>query len=291
MVGHPCGLASRQDGIYQRDMPGTHALLGIMGKAAKMNPYISFLFFEAEDAASKTSNSKGYSLTELLIGLGLSSLVVAIALSVYQLCRQSWQAISATDALYQNAQVAIRAIRRQADLDGAAYLLSASDNHVMLSTPYPSVSYPSEGLVLSHWSGADPFDCQGNSSASPSALISNSFKRSSNKELTCKDTNTSGSSYQALAEGVEDLQTRFAQINPVLNTLQWVNASALFGSAQIVAIEVCLRLATTIRIGVTVKGTLAPTTGCNGETIAADGKLRRVFRQVMALRNRLGAYG
>jgi len=291
MVGHPCGLASRQDGIYQRDMPGTHALLGIMGKAAKMNPYISFLFFEAEDAASKTSNSKGYSLTELLIGLGLSSLVVAIALSVYQLCRQSWQAISATDALYQNAQVAIRAIRRQADLDGAAYLLSASDNHVMLSTPYPSVSNPSEGLVLSHWSGADPFDCQGNSSASPSALISNSFKRSSNKELTCKDINTSGNSYQALAEGVEDLQTRFAQINPVLNTLQWVNASALFGSAQIVAIEVCLRLATTIRIGVAVKGTLAPTTGCNGETIAADGKLRRVFRQVMALRNRLGAYG
>lgn len=291
MVGHPCGLASRQDGIYQRDMPGTHALLGIMGKAAKMNPYISFLFFEAEDAASKTSNSKGYYLTELLIGLGLSSLVVAIALSVYQLCRQSWQAISATDALYQNAQVAIRAIRRQADLDGAAYLLSASDNHVMLSTPYPSVSNPSEGLVLSHWSGVDPFDCQGNSSASPSALISNSFKRSSNKELTCKDINTSGSSYQALAEGVEDLQTRFAQINPVLNTLQWVNASALFGSAQIVAIEVCLRLATTIRIGVAVKGTLAPTTGCNGETIAADGKLRRVFRQVMALRNRLGAYG
>jgi len=272
-------------------MPGTHALLGIMGKAAKMNPYISILVFEAEDAASKTCNSKGYSLTELLIGLGLSSLVVAIALSVYQLCRQSWQTISATDALYQNAQVAIRAIRRQADLDGAAYLLSASDNHVMLSTPYPSVSNPSEGLVLSHWSGADPFDCQGNSSASPSALISNSFKRSSNKELTCKDINTSGSSYQALAKGVEDLQTRFAQINPVLNTLQWVNASALFGSAQIVAIEVCLRLATTIRIGVAVKGTLAPTTGCNGETIAADGKLRRVFRQVMALRNRLGAYG
>ena len=266
-------------------------MLGIMGKATKMNPYISILVFAVEDAASKTSNSKGYSLPELLIGLGLSSLVVAIALSVYQLCRQSWQAISATDALYQNAQVAIRAIRRQADLDGAAYLLSASDNHVMLSTPYPSVSNPSEGLVLSHWSGADPFDCQGNSSTSPSALISNSFKRSSNKELTCKDNNTSGSSYQALAEGVEDLQTRFAQINPVLNTLQWVNASALFGSAQIVAIEVCLRLATNIRLGVAVKGTLTPTTGCNGETIAADGKLRRVFRHVIALRNHLGAYG
>jgi hypothetical protein len=122
-------------------------------------------------------------------------------------------------------------------------------------------------------------------------LISNSFKRSSNKELTCKDINASGSSYQALAEGVEDLQTRFAQVNPALNTLQWVNTSELFGPVQIVAIEVCLRLATSNRIGVSVKGFLAPTTGCNGETISADGKLRRVFRHVMALRNRLGAYG
>ena len=266
-------------------------MLELMVKAAKMKHFLSMLSSEVLGVARNTSDSKGYSLTELLIGLGLSSLVVAIALSVYQLCRQSWQAISATDALHQNAQVALRAIRRQAELDGAAYLLAASDNHALLSTPYPSISNPSEGLVLSHWAGVDPFDCQGNSSTSPSALISNSFKRSNNKELTCKDTNVSGSSYQALAEGVEDMQTRFAQINPVMNTLQWVNASELFGPAQIVAIEVCLRIASSIRLGVTAKGTLFPTKGCKGEAIAADGKLRRIFRQVMALRNRLGAYG
>jgi hypothetical protein len=237
------------------------------------------------------SNANGLSLAELLIGLGMSSLVVAIALSVYQLCHQSWQAISATDALYQNAQITLRAIRRQTESDSAAYFLAASNNHVLLSPPYPSMSNPTDALVLSHWAGADPFDCQGNSSAIPSALISNSFKRSSNKELTCKDINASGSSYQALAEGVEDLQTKFAQVNPALNTLQWVNASELFGPAQIVAIEVCVRLASTIRLGGAVKGPLAPALGCNGETIAADGKLRRVFRRVMALRNRLGAYG
>jgi len=208
-------------------------MLEYMDKASEMTLTVKMLFTNGLDL----SKHKGYSLAELLVGLGLSSLVVVIALSVYQLSRQSWQTISANDALYQNAQVAFRAIRRQAELDGAAYLLAASDNHVMLSTPYPSVSIPNEGLVLSHWSGADPFDCQGNSSTSPSVLISNSFKRSSNKELTCKDINASGSSYQALAEGVEDLQTRFAQINPVLNTLQWVNASELFGQVQIVTVS------------------------------------------------------
>ena len=121
-------------------------MLELMGKAAKMKRFLSMLSSEVLGATRNTSDSKGYSLTELLIGLGLSSLVVAIALSVYQLCRQSWQAISATDALHQNAQVALRAIRRQAELDGAAYLLAASDNHAQLSTPYPSISNPSEGL-------------------------------------------------------------------------------------------------------------------------------------------------
>jgi hypothetical protein len=52
-----------------------------------------------------------------------------------------------------------------------------------------------------------------------------------------------------------------------------------------------VRLVSTIRLGVTVKGSMSPTIGCNGEPISADGKLRRVFRRVMALRNRLGAYG
>ncbi len=146
-----------------------------------MKRFISMLFSKVLGATSNTSNSKGYSLTELLIGVGLSSLVVAIALSVYQLCHQSWLTMSAIDALYQNAQVAIRAIRRQAELDGTAYLLVASDNHALLSTPYHGFNNPSEGLVLSHWAGADPFDCQGNSSASPSALISNSFKDSLQK--------------------------------------------------------------------------------------------------------------
>lgn len=262
-------------------------MLECVGKAIKMARSISIRLPKVLGANGKNN---GYSLPELLIGLGLSSLVVVMGLSVYQVCRQSWLSISATDALYQNAQVALRAIRRQAELDGAAYLGPATNNVVMLSPPYPSTSYPNEGLVLSHWAGADPSDCQGNFSASPSSLVSNSFKRSTNKELTCKDINAAGSSYQALAEGVEDLQTRFAQINPTLHTLQWVRASDLFGQAHIVAIEVCLRLATSMQLGSGMKGPLSTTSGCNGETISADGKLRQVFRQVIALRNRLGAY-
>lgn len=254
-------------------MPRSHAMLEHVGKARM--------------------NNKGYSLTELLIGLGLSSLVITIALIVYQLSRQSWQAITATDALYQNAQVSFRSIRRQAELDGAAFLIAAGVNQVTHSPAYPNANYPNDNLVLSHWVGVDPSDCQGNSNADSNAgtLVSNSFKRNSNKELTCKDTYATGSSYQALAEGIEDLQTRFAQVNPALNTLQWVQASELFGSAHIVAMEVCVRMATPVKLTGAFRGSSTTTIGCKGETISADGKLRRVFRQVMAYRNRLGVYG
>mgnify|MGYP003704605895 CR=1 FL=1 len=117
-------------------MPRSHAMLEYVGKAARMN-------------------NKGTSLTELLVGLGLSSLVITLALIVYQICRQSWQTMSATDALYQNAQIALRAIRRQADVDGAAFLIRAGVNQVTLSSAYPDTFYPIEGLTLSHWAGVE----------------------------------------------------------------------------------------------------------------------------------------
>ena len=126
-------------------MPHTHAVLEFMGQATRMT--------------SKTRN-RGYSVAELLIGLGLSSLVVVTALAVYQISRQSWQAMSAKDALYQNAIVAFRAIRRQAELDGAAYMIAGGDNLVTLSPTYPDTNYANDGLVLSHWSGVDPSDCR-----------------------------------------------------------------------------------------------------------------------------------
>jgi hypothetical protein len=122
-------------------------------------------------------------------------------------------------------------------------------------------------------------------------MISNSFKRSSNKELTCKDTNAQGSSYQALAEGVEarkhGLHKSTQHSIPCNGSMPprfWLSPNR--GDRSMFA-----RIASTTRLGGAIKGTLTPTTGCNGESISADGKLRHVFRHVMALRNRLGAYG
>jgi type IV pilus assembly protein PilV len=60
-------------GAQQCDVPLTHAMLGIMGTATKMNPFISTLVFDTERGASKTSASKGYSLSELLVGLGFTA--------------------------------------------------------------------------------------------------------------------------------------------------------------------------------------------------------------------------
>ena len=122
-------------------------------------------------------------------------------------------------------------------------------------------------------------------------MIGNSFKRNAHQELACKDSNVPGSNYQAIAQGVEELQIRFAHVNPFSNTLQWLNVSELSGPSEIVAIEVCLRLATPISLVNIFPHYRSTNAGCHGEVIASDGHVRRVFRRVIALRNRSGVYG
>jgi hypothetical protein len=54
--------------------------------------------------------------------------------------------------------------------------------------------------------------------------------------------------------------------------------------SQVLAIEVCVRVASIHPINQTKPNPRHK--GCQGEVLAADGRARRVFRRIMALRNR-----
>ena len=108
------------------------------------------------------------------------------------------------------------------------------------------------------------------------------YQLNSKKELTCRNSNAnSKNSFQALAEGVEDLQVRYAVFDA--HRLQWRTASASLNAAQVLAVEVCVRVASLTP----VSANASASQGCNGERIAADGYVRRVFRRAWALRSRL----
>lgn len=238
-----------------------------------------------------TVKTRGHTLPELLVGLTVSLGVVLAAVASYNLSRQSWAAFDAVDALHHNARAAWRNLRAQAQRAGGGQVSTAADGLRAQRTPAHDSSQPdvqgtdgtrSDSVVLGHWRSLSPYDCQGNHSGSD-ALVLNSYQLNTKKELSCKDLRLSGGSYQALAEGVEDLQVRYA-LAGANDTLRWVTASQVADMRQVLALEVCMRWVSSLPSNTR----LAPSLGCQGETVAADGLARRVLRRTLTLRNRAG---
>jgi len=236
-------------------------------------------------------HARGHTLPELLIGLAVSLGVVLSAVACYNISRQSWAAFDAVDALHHNARAALRNLHAQALRAGGAQLSTAADGQRVQRTALHDSSQPdlqgtegtrTDSVSLGHWHSLSPYDCQGNHTGRDT-LVLNSYQVNTKKELTCKDLRLSGSTYQALAEGVEDLQVRYAQAQ-ANQTVQWVTAAQVTDMRQVLAIELCLRLVSTQPN--TTRNTLS--LGCQGETVAADGFSRRVLRRSVALRNHTG---
>ena len=247
-----------------------------------------------------THGQRGYTLPELIIGMALSLLVIAAATTAYGTSKQTWNAMAAADAVHANARVALRNIREQAQMAGATYLKQASnsnsdgDFNVENSTSEDAGqaalagvngNKSVESVTLGHWHALDAIDCQGNTGSTHTS-VRNDYKLNTNKELSCKDLNLTNSTYQALAEGVEDFQLRYAEANPSTQTLQWKTANQVTDMGQVLAIEVCLRVASINTVHNTKPN--ASLKGCQDEVLLSDGRVRRTFKRVVALRNREG---
>ncbi len=240
---------------------------------------------------------RGYTLPELLIGMALGLWVIAAANLAYGTSKQTWNAMAAADAVHANARVALRNIREQAQMSGATYLIASNNNTQFAVELSPSEEAGQaalsgvngtkyiESLTLGHWRALDAIDCQGNTGSTHTRVRSD-YKLNTNKELSCKDLNLTGSTYQALAEGVEDFQLRYAEANPSTQTIQWKTADQVSDMGKVLAIEVCLRIASIQTVHNAKPNTSH--TGCQGEDLTTDGRVRRTFKRVMALRNRDG---
>jgi type IV pilus assembly protein PilW len=238
---------------------------------------------------------QGLSLVELMIGMALVLSVMLAAVMAYHTLRSSWLTMQNIDAMHHNANAAFDnlqnsiqgagAIDLRTDADGMASLPSRTD------TDWDATEgqQQSDSLWVGHPRIFNPVDCQGNRAGNHDQ-IRNSYQRNSKNELTCKDLNLTGSTYQALAEGVEDFQLRFAERHDPANaeasfSLQWKRADQVKLAAGVVAIEVCLRLASATVIQEASPNPL----GCQNETLIHDGKLRRVFRRIFVIHSHLSS--
>lgn len=238
---------------------------------------------------------QGLTLLELLIGLAMGLGVLATALTVWHNGRSLWLGFVAQQQLQHNGQRVFDAIEQQARLAGAAALLGvAGSGGLSPSAPYDEASpevraadggRAGDALSLGHWRSVDAADCLGNRSGS-AALVLSQFQRSTTtvNDLACKDLRASGSSFQALAEGVEDLQVQLAEVSADGQRVQWKTPSQVSLWSQVQGIEVCVRLVSRVRVATHDPGLI----GCSGERVSADGHVRRVLRRTVFLRQRVG---
>jgi hypothetical protein len=220
-------------------------------------------------------------MAETLVGLALGLWVMLLAWQAWATLRWTVQSLRAASAWEQNARPLAALWQQLADQAGSGSLQTPTGQAARLSAylaPIAGVDgagTQSDNFSLTQERALFPADCQGNNITGPSAL-SNHFKLSTKLELTCKDSQRSGALYQALAERVEDMQVLYVQRSGTLTDprWQWRTATQVTDWTRVQGAEVCLRLASPLKI---FQGSDSQV-GCQGETIARDGRYRKLWR-------------
>ena len=230
----------------------------------------------------------GLSMADWLVGQALAAMVVMAALGIWGFAQQNHALTQ--EGMRQAHQMTWvwRTLGQHIRQAAAAWAQQSPSGAISLSLP--SVAWLgtdgagalADGLTTVHWRGVAGWDCQGNSSGG-SATIRNRFTINSKSELACVDESNPTTTTQALAEGIEDMQLRYAQANvdgQGVASLQWVTAPQVSAPHQVLAVEVCIR-----RVGAPVANALpAAMKGCRGEALPTDGRPRWVHKQVFAWR-------
>ena len=238
--------------------------------------------------AMAVAQCRGFVMTEWLVGCALALGVLSATHMSYQALQQSNLLLQALEVLQHNADTAFDHVQTSVQSTGAWVMVANAEAQVTLQ-PVPAAHWQmqeggahSDGLTVSHETTHDEQDCQGNRAAD-TQWIRDSYQVNDKQELTCKDSLRPRSTYQAIAEGVEDFQLMYAvrtrsSAGPPL--WQWVTGNQVKNVSEVVAIDVCLRMVSTH------PARTAPlnSTGCRGEPLANDGKLRRVLHRVVAIR-------
>lgn len=263
------------------------------------------------------SREAGLSLIELLVGIVVGLLVVFAAIGSLTYTRVASTTVGDSARLQQDAFNAFRIVGHSFRQAGARKLVSniKGSSQVTFNADFTGLTATaSEGRVVDGEDGGgnmpdvvrishDPgsiipagsttipslasTDCLGRAAKALPAVtdlqIRNEFSVLNN-QLRCLGSGGIAGQSWAVAEGVEDMQVWFGVRPPFP-----VNSPLTYQKRDDVddvnlpfaeTILICLRMS-----GQTASNPTVNTTGCNGEAVAQDGRIRRVFFRVFNIRN------
>lgn len=231
-----------------------------------------------------TRRQRGVGLVELLVALVIGLLISMAAIGTMAHSRATAATLGEAMRLHQDLATALRIIEHQVRQAGASGLVGAGGKTVEFravdAAMSPALLEGTQGegpapdtlrTGLDADASIDARDCLGNKPLGE--RITSSFELVE-ENLRCK-----GSGHKdpaPLVEGVEDFQLRYAVRSD--EGIQYVETPADWRLVQ--GVEVCLRLVSGAR-----SQSKRLMTGCRGEPVADDGRMRRVVLRVMNLRN------
>lgn len=246
------------------------------------------------------------SLIELMVALTIGLLVAAAGLLVLADTRLTSATVVDSSRLQSKADAMLRVLGFHLSQSGAVELTDNGAGAVVFSDEYtgydPAVTGSAlvsvhgvngtnapDTLRISYEDDGSILDCQGNrtstASGSGTSRVDQQFSVSTTGELMCRG--AVGSTAVAIGDGVEDLQLSFRVRNgtgSATSFLTYTPATMPAASwSRVVAVTVCLQVIGDLRSAPAI-GSI---TGCRGQTVSADGRIRRVVRRTFALRNNL----
>lgn len=254
---------------------------------------------------------QGVTLIELLVGIAIGLLVVAVAMGALMASRGISGTVSEATSLQQEAAYAFRVMGQQIRQAGSIELSltpditlnAASSTNDPAMTPVafnaPDGKNPQFNRALSTLSGdntpsftvgyqnyTEPTttasaasmlrDCLGQNPTA--AVLTSKFQRNSKNELVC--TGAGSSTAQPIIGNVTDMRIRYVRQNTVSNELQYLAAPPTDWK-NIYAIEICLELTGTEKTPTNA----ATYTNCNGKATAYGDRLKMVFRNLYQIRS------
>ena len=188
---------------------------------------------------------QGQGLVQCMVGMSLSLLVVMAAFSAFAWIQRGQLMLQTQAETQLRLHTALQLFRERVQRAGAPELSVDAQGMAVLSRLPVTLSGSDTTLQLNQWRSLTPADCQGHE-ASTLPWLQDDFRRNSQRELSCKDTARSNTTYQALAEQIDDLRLRYAEqtgpagATPAAQQLQWRSAAQVSDWQQVRAVGLCI---------------------------------------------------
>lgn len=184
---------------------------------------------------------------QCMVGMSLSLLVVMAAFSAFAWIQRTQLMLQTQAQTQLRLHTALQLVRERVQRAGAPELSVDAKGLAVLNRLPVALSGSDIALQLNQWRSLTPSDCQGHE-ASTLLWLQDDFRRNTQRELSCKDTARSNTTYQALAEQIDDLRLIYAeQTAPPGSSanavqLQWRTASQVSDWQQVRAVGMCLQI-------------------------------------------------